>query len=171
MATVSCGFFLVHPFRSRFYLSRLLKSYSTRMNGSSENKHISSSHSLFLSERTWGRLCRCLPAIGIFLLRGDLPHVVCKQRLRSARAVSIFVLGCRCSVGVVAAAGTTTATVTTTVASTSGRVATRGATIAAAHGRSAVASIWATTTARAAATTTTSAAVHAREVRSLGDDL
>lgn len=31
-----------------FYLSRLLKSYSTRMNGSSEHKHISSSHSLFL---------------------------------------------------------------------------------------------------------------------------
>jgi hypothetical protein len=44
----SCGFFLVHPFRSRFYLSRLLKSYSTRMNGSGENKHISSSHSLSL---------------------------------------------------------------------------------------------------------------------------
>jgi hypothetical protein len=47
MAVISCGFFLVHPFRSRFYLSRLLKSYSTRMNGSGENKHISSSHSIF----------------------------------------------------------------------------------------------------------------------------
>jgi hypothetical protein len=111
-----------------------------------------------------------LPAIGIIVLYEDLPHTDCKRRLRSARTVSIFVLAGRCSVRVVATAGTTTATVTTTVASTSGWVATRGATIAAAHGRSAVASVRGTTTTRTAATAT-SAAVHAREVRSLGNDL
>jgi hypothetical protein len=139
------------------------------MNGSSENKHISSSRSLFpQSTHVGAPAAVCLPS-------GSLPRMKTYRMLLAsngfeARAVSIVVLEGRHSVGVVAAAGTTTATVTTTVASTSGRVATRGTTIAAAHGRSTVASIGATTTARAAATTA-SAAVHAGEVRSLGDDL
>jgi hypothetical protein len=101
----------------------------------------------------------------------EIYHILSAGDDFEARAVLIIVLAGDCSVRVVAATrGTAAATVTTTVASTSGRVATRRATVAAAHGRSAVASVRATTTTGAAATTT-SAAVHAREVRSLGDDL
>lgn len=85
-----------------------------------------------------------------------------------------LVVADRRSVRVVAAArGTTTATVATAVSSSSsGRVATRRASIATAHGRStAVATVRATTATRSTATSAATAAVHARKVGSLGDDL
>jgi hypothetical protein len=135
-------------------------------------KQNSASRSLSLRTHIWVS-DRLFPAVRIAASAGDLPcNVCCKRRLRSARKVSIFILAGHCSVGVEAAASTATTTVAAAVSTTSGRVATRRATVAAAHGRRAtVASVRTATTARGATSTAASAAVHAWEIGSLGNDL
>ena len=59
--TFSCGFFLVHPFRSRCLSFSSLKSYSTRMNGDSSRKQqISSSRNLFWEHTCGSAAAFCL---------------------------------------------------------------------------------------------------------------